>query len=141
MGSLSALNTPAGTWPEILAVLHLKGPTFPLFALKGKYSLLADMWSRHQLLDEVVQPHFSLLDEGCRWREKRGLQSKCVRGKQKPIRSYVIQIFFFCPFNKMFCVTALIRWGFFCLVFFEVHASCYRVDLRVAHRALMLRGL
>lgn len=27
------------------------------------------MWSRHQLLDEVIQTHFSLLDESCR---KRG---------------------------------------------------------------------
>lgn len=41
---------------------------------------------------------------------KREVYSQCVRGKQKHIRaSYVIQIFF-CPFNKMFSVTALIRW-------------------------------
>lgn len=38
------------------------------FFLKRKYSLLADMWSRHQLLDEVIQPHFSLLDESCKLR-------------------------------------------------------------------------
>lgn len=28
------------------------------------------MWCRHQLLDEVVQPHFSLLDESCKWRQR-----------------------------------------------------------------------
>lgn len=28
------------------------------------------MWGRHQLLDEVIQPHFSLLDESCKWRQR-----------------------------------------------------------------------
>lgn len=38
----------------------------PRFKFEGKYSLLADVWGRHQLLDEVVQPHFPLLDESCK---------------------------------------------------------------------------
>lgn len=41
-----------------------------------EYSLLADMRGRHQPLDEVIQPHFSLLDESCTWtqteREREG---------------------------------------------------------------------
>lgn len=39
-------------------------------SLNSKHSLLADVRGRHQLLDEVVQPHLPLLDESCRWREE-----------------------------------------------------------------------
>lgn len=47
---------------------YFKHPTFnPIIKyLQQKYSLLTDMWGRHQFLDEVIQPHFPLLDEGCK---------------------------------------------------------------------------
>lgn len=49
--------------PGLLIVLRLRS----LLVFKRQmYSLLADMWSGHQFLDEVIQTHLSLLDEGCR---------------------------------------------------------------------------
>lgn len=52
-----------GCGPGILIVLCFRA----LCDQKANiYLLLADMWCGHQLLDEVVQTHLSLLDEGCR---------------------------------------------------------------------------
>lgn len=53
-----------GAWAAF--VNGLKG----VFCPRGRNLLLADMRGGHQLLDEVIQTHFSLFDESCRWREE-----------------------------------------------------------------------
>lgn len=84
------------------------------------------MWGGHQLLDEVIQAHFSLFDESCTWRQEE---------KVKHIfHSQGHQIVCLPPFpeTKISAVDWLI-----CP--FWTSPSCSREDLRVAHRALMLR--
>lgn len=112
--------------PKKLPVPHLEvnipSDSIKILSFKKKYSLLADMWCRHQLLDEVIQPHFSLFDESCSWRE-RDLESgfnkalTCLHAEQ------VTQNPFFHwrrKYQRSKGKTAI----------FEVHRSCYKVNLR-----------
>lgn len=95
-----------------------------VFCLRGKNLLLADMRGGHQLLDEVIQTHFSLLDESCGWREEANV---------KPLPHS--------PGDEMLSRTktkiSALDW---LICPFWLSTSCSRGDLRVAHRALMLRA-
>lgn len=78
----------------------------------------------HKLLDEVIQTHFSLFDESCGWREE---------GNVKPLPHS--------PGDEMLSrMKTKISAPDWLICPFWLSTSCSREDLRVAHRALMLRA-